>query len=278
MAHAPMFARAMGLPTRLALYCLFSLALMVVDSHYGPWTGLRSVAVRLVYPVQVVLSKPFEFLGEAGDFFTVHGKLVKENQQLILQSQIFASRLQGYAAIKQENEQLRKLLNLPSPPGTRPLVAEIVRVQPDPFDRRVIIDRGAADGVEAGRPVVDASGLIGQVTRVYPASSEISLLTAKEQAAPVQNERNGLRLIVSGTGTDDQLEVRYLDMHADVKPGDVLVTSGIDGVFPPGIPTARVLQVEPPRQTPFAKVICQPIGEIERHRHVLVLIRTEARK
>jgi rod shape-determining protein MreC len=278
MAHAPMFARAMGLPTRLAIYCLASLALMVVDSRYGPMTELRGTAERLVYPVQLVLSRPFEFLGEAGDFFTVHGKLLKENKQLILQSQIFASRLQGYQALEQENNQLRKLLNLPHPAGTRPLVAEIVRIQPDPFDRRVIIDKGSADGVEAGRPVVDASGLIGQITRVYPDSSEASLLTAKEQAAPVQNQRNGLRLIVSGTGTDNLLEVRYLDMHADIKTGDVLVTSGIDGVYPPGIPTARVLRVEPPRQSPFATVICQPIGEIERHRHVLVLIRPAAHK
>jgi rod shape-determining protein MreC len=276
MANAPMFARAMGLTTRLALYCLASLALMIVDSRYDALTTIRSFSAAVIYPVQGFLAKPFDFLSEAGDFFTVHGKVVRENRRLILESQVFASRLQGYEALKSENAQLRKLLNLSHPAGTRPMAAEIIRIQPDPFDRRIIVNKGSADGVEAGRPVVDAAGLVGQVTRVYAASSEVSLLTSKEQDAPVQDQRNGLRLIVSGTGSGDQLEVRYLDMHVDVKPGDILVTSGIDTVYPLGIPVARVLRIEPPRQTPFAKVVCEPIGEIGQHRHVLILNRADA--
>jgi rod shape-determining protein MreC len=274
MANAPMFARAMGLTTRLILYCLASLALMVVDSRFGALTVFRNIAASFVYPIQSTLASPFVFLGNAEDFFTVHGQVVRENRKLVFESQRFAIQLQGYAALKDENAQLRKLLNLPYPVGTRPIAAEIIRILPDPFDRRVIVDKGTASNVEAGRPVVDAAGLVGQVTRVDGASSEISLLTSKEQAAPVQIQRNGLRLIVSGTGSDDLLEVRYLDMHADVKPGDILVTSGIDTVYPPGIPVARVLRVELPRQTPFARVVCQPIGEIGQHRHVLILSRT----
>ncbi|NCS65796.1 MAG: rod shape-determining protein MreC [Hydrogenophilales bacterium CG03_land_8_20_14_0_80_62_28] len=275
MAHAPMFARAMGLPARLALYCLASLALMVVDSRYAAMTAVKTSAAEFVYPIQAILARPFGFLNEAGDFFMVHGQVLGENRRLILASQVFASHLQGYEALKSENVQLRGLLNLPLPVGVQARAAEIVRILPDPFNRRVIVDKGAADGVTAGRPVVDAAGLVGQVTQVYADHSEVSLLTAKEQAAPVQNQRNGLRLIVSGAGSDDRLEVRYLDMHADIKPGDILVTSGIDGVYPLGIPVARVLQVEPPRQTPFAKAICQPIGAIGQHRHLLILGRAE---
>lgn len=271
MANAPMFARAMGLPTRLALYCLVSLALMVVDSRYGALTTFRSVAASVIYPIQGFLAKPFSYFSEASDFFTVHAKVLQENRRLILESQVFASRLQGYAALKDENAQLRRLLGLPPAPGVKFMAAEVIRVQPDPFDRRIIVDKGAIDGVEAGRPVVDASGLVGQITRVFAASSEVTLLTSKEQAAPVQDQRNGLRLILSGSGSDNLLEVRYLDMHADVKPGDVLVTSGIDGVYPLGIPVARVLRVDPPRQTPFARAVCQPIGEIGQHRHILIL-------
>lgn len=271
MAYAPMFARAMGLPTRLALYCLFSLALMVVDSRYGALTSFRSAAASVIYPIQGFLAKPFNYFSEASAFFTVHGKVLEENRHLILESQIFASRLQDYAALKNENAQLRRLLNLPPAPGVKPMAAEIIRVQSDPFDRRIVVDKGAVDGVDAGRPVIDASGLVGQVTRVFAASSEVTLLTSKEQAAPVQDQRNGLRLIVSGTGSDNLLEVRYLDMHADVKAGDILVTSGIDGVYPLGIPVARVLRVDPPRQTPFARAVCQPIGEIGEHRHVMIL-------
>ncbi len=278
MAHAPMFARTMGLPARLALYCLASLALMVVDSRYAAMATVKNTAAELVNPIQDILARPFGYLGKAGDFFIVHGQVLGENRRLILASQVFASRLQGYEALKLENARLRALLDLRPPSGVETRAAEIVRILPDPFNRRVIVDKGATDGVTAGRPVVDAAGLVGQVTQVYSTSSQVSLLTAKEQAAPVQNQRNGLRLIVSGTGSNDQLEVRYLDMHADLKPGDILVTSGIDGVYPLGIPVARVVRVEPPRQTPFARVICQPIGAIGQHRHVLILNRPEAAK
>jgi rod shape-determining protein MreC len=273
-----MFARAMGLSTRLVLYCLASLALMIVDSRYDALTAVRSSAASIIYPIQDILAKPFDFLGEAGEFFTVHGKVLRENRRLTLEYQKLASSLEGYNALKDENAQLRKLLNLPQPAAIRPQAAEIIHILQDPFDRRIVIDKGSAAGVEAGRPVVDASGLVGQVTRVFPTTSEVSLLTSKQQAAPVQDQRNGLRLIVSGTGSDDLLEVRYLDRHADVKAGDLLVTSGIDGVYPLGIPVARVLRVEPPAQTPFAKVICQPVGEIGQHRHLLILERAEARK
>lgn len=271
MAHAPMFARAMGLPARLALYCLASLALMVVDSRYAAMATVKNTVAEFVNPIQDILASPFGLLGKAGDFFIVHGQVLGENRRLILASQVFASRLQGYEALKLENARLRALLDLRPPSGVETRAAEIVRILPDPFNRRVIVDKGTTDGVTAGRPVVDAAGLVGQVTQVYSTSSQVSLLTAKEQAAPVQNQRNGLRLIVSGTGSDDQLEVRYLDMHADLKPGDILVTSGIDGVYPLGIPVARVVRVEPPRQTPFARAICQPIGAIGQHRHVLIL-------
>lgn len=278
MAHAPMFARAMGLTTRLALYSLVCLGLMIVDSRYNALTVVRGALAGVIHPVQAVLARPFDFLGEAGEFFAVHAKVLRENRQLNAECQQLASQVQGYRALMNENVQLRRLLNLPIPAGTRRLAAEVTHIVPDPFDRRLVIDKGSLDGVEAGRPVIDASGLVGQVTQVNPTSSEVTLATSKEQAAPVLDQRNGLRVIVSGTGSDDLLEIRYLDMHADVRPGDILVTSGIDGVFPAGIPVARVVKVEPPRQSPFAHVICEPIGAVGQYRHVLVLARAEAKK
>jgi rod shape-determining protein MreC len=271
MANAPMFARAMGLPARLALYALGSLALMLVDSRYDAMTAFRTGAAALIHPVQAVLASPFGYLGEAAEFFTVHGEMLRDNRRLEAERERLAAALQGYDGLRSENARLRAMLALPAQPAVEPMAAEITRVLPDPFTRRLIIDRGSAHGVEAGRPVVDVAGLIGQVTRVFPSSSEITLLTSKEQAAPVQNQRNGLRLIVSGSGSDNLLEVRFLDMHADLKAGDVLITSGIDGVYPAGLPVARVLRVERPRQTPFARAVCQPIGEIGQHRHVLIL-------
>ncbi len=272
MANAPMFARAMGLPARLALYTLLCLGLMVVGSQFDAMKSFRSLAAGVINPIQAVLAKPFIYLGDMAEFFTVHGELVRENRELSNEQQRLAIQLQNYRLLQAENTQLRKLLHLPLPAGTRPLAAEITHIRPDPFDRRLTIDKGALEGVVAGRPVIDASGLVGQVTLVSPTSSEVSLLTSSEQAAPAMDQRNGLRLIVSGTGSDDLLEIRYLGQHADVRAGDVLVTSGIDGVYPAGIPVARVLRVEPQRQTPFARAVCEPIGEIGRHRHVLVLL------
>lgn len=278
MAQTPMFARAMGMPTRLALYCLASLALMIVDSRYGAMSTFRTLSASLINPVQATLARPFEFLSEAGEFFTVHGKVLSENRRLTVERQQMIGIVQGYHALMDENAQLRRLLKLPPVPGTQALAAQIIRVQPDPFDRRLLVDKGSLQGIEAGRPVVDAAGLVGQVTRVYPSSSEVTLLTSKEQTAPVLNQRNGLRLIVSGTGSDNLLEVRYLDLHADLQPNDVLVTSGLDGVYPPGIPVARVLRIDPPHLTPFARAVCQPMGEIGQHRLVLVLARQETHK
>jgi rod shape-determining protein MreC len=273
-----MFARAMGLTTRLALYSLACLSLMIVDSRYGAMNTLRHAAASVVNPIQATLARPFDYLTEMADFFTVHGKVLRENRALNTLSAQLNSELQGYRMLQEENAQLRELLNLAPPHGTHPLAAEITHVLANPFDRRLIIDKGQRDGVEAGRPVVDAAGLVGQVTQVYPDSSEVTLLTSKLQAAPVLNQRNGFRLIVSGTGSDDLLEIRYLDMHADIRPGDILVTSGIDGVYPAGIPVARVTLVEPPRQSPFAHVVCQPIGAIGQHRHVVVLNRVDNAK
>lgn len=271
MANAPMFARAMGLPARLALYGLASLALMVVDSRYDALNAFRAGSAALIHPVQAALARPFEYLGEAGEFFTVHGDLLRENRRLEAERQRLGVLLQGYRDLEAENVRLRSLLGLAPVPSATPLAASVTRVVPDPFVRKLVIDRGSNQGVAAGWPAVDAAGLIGQVTEVYPASSVVTLLTAKEQAAPVQNLRNGLRLIVSGTGSDNLLEIRYLDQHADLKAGDLLATSGIDGVYPAGIPVARVVSVELPRQSPFARAVCQPLGQVDRHRHLLIL-------
>lgn len=271
MAHAPMFARAMGPTARLAIYGLASLALMVLDSRFEALTAFRAGSAAIVHPVQAALAQPFDYLGDAGEFFTVHGELVRDNRRLQADHQRLSAMLQGYRSLQNENAELRGLLGLAAPAGSVPLAARIVRVMPDPFARKLMVDRGSEHGVEPGRPVVDATGLLGQVTEVFASSSVVTLVTSKEQGAPVQNQRNGLRLIVSGTGADSLLEVRYLDMHADLKAGDLLTTSGLDGTYPAGIPVARVLGVEQPRQTPFARAVCQPIGQVGQHRHVLIL-------
>lgn len=269
--QAPMFVREMGLLPRLIIYALLSLFLMAADARYNGLDKLRHAAATVFHPLQTGLAWPFEYLGKAGRFFVVHADLLAEMQRKQVESRQLRTSLQGLKALESENARLRALLALPPRAGVAPLTVGVTASVADPFSRRLIVNRGSLQGVVAGRPVVDSIGLVGQVTRVFPASSEVTLLTSREQSAPVQNQRNGLRLIVTGVGSDSLLEVRYLDMHADLKPDDLLVTSGLDGVYPAGIPVARVLRIDPPRHTPFAYAVCQPIAGIGQNRHLVIL-------
>lgn len=270
--QAPLFVREMGLATRFGLYLLICLVLMAVDARYGAMSIARSGFNAVIHPAQQVLIWPFEFLRDAGGFFAVHNDLVRERDRLLRERGELHARLQEYQALQGENERLHTLAGLPPEPGLTRVPAEIIRADQDPFTRKVIVNRGSLHGVIAGRPVIDEAGLIGQVTQVFPASSEVTLLTDRNQSAPVQAKRNGMRILVSGMGNDSLLEVRYLDLHADLKPGDILLSSGLDGVYPAGIPVARVLQIELPRHNPFARAICQPLGGIGQHRHVVILM------
>jgi len=267
-----MFVREMGLGARFALYATFSLILMVVDMRYRAVDVLREAVVGVIHPVQAALARPFQFLGEVGAFFTVHARLLESHQRLQEERHVLRQALHAQQVLAAENARLRQLLELPPPAQTRPLAAEIIRALPDPFARKLIVHAGADRGVLAGQPVIDGDGLIGQITRVYPRSSELTLLTSREQSVPVQVLRNGLRLIASGSGSDDLIEIRFLDAHADLRVDDELHTSGIDGVYPAGIPVARVIRIEPTQSSPFARAICQPIGGTQRQRQVSILL------
>ncbi len=270
--QAPLFVREMGLPARFAVYVLVCLFLLAVDTRYSALGGVRAGVNALLHPLQLVLAWPLEWVRGVGAFFVAHGDLVAENERLRQERDRIALAALDRVALAAENERLRELHQLPAWPGVTPLLGEIVATVPDPFARRVVINRGHVQGVRAGWPVVDAAGLVGQVTRVYPWSAEVTLITDRDQGAPVQNLRNGLRIIVSGMGSDNLLMVRFLDMHADLAEGDWLYTSGIDGVYPAGIPVARVVKTEPPRASPFASAYCAPIGGVGRYRHVAVLM------
>jgi rod shape-determining protein MreC len=261
----------MGLPARFGLYVLVSLLIAAIDTRYAALHELRNGLNGLLHPVRVGLAMPWDWAREAGGFFVTHGELQADNVRLQGERERLLSLQQDRHALAAENRHLRSLLALQERPGVTSVPAEILQVAADPFSRKVFINRGAAHGLTAGRPVIDGAGLVGQVTRVFPYSAEVSLLTDRDQGAPVQNLRNGLRLIVSGTGADNLLEVKFLDMHADVKPGDWLFTSGIDGLYPAGIPVAQVERTEPPLHTPFAKALCRPVGGVGRYRHVVVL-------
>jgi rod shape-determining protein MreC len=261
----------MGLPARFGLYVLVCLLLLAMDARYFALSGVRAGINAIIHPAQMALAKPWEWLDGVGRFFVSHGELAAENQRLKSLHELLEAGLSDRAAITAENTQLRALMELPAREGYTMVPSEIIETSTDPFSRKIIINRGERHGIAAGWPVVDANGLVGQVTRVYPWSSEVSLLTDRGQGAPVQNMRNGLRIIIFGQGSDNQLEVRFLDMHADLQPGDLLYTSGIDGIYPAGVPVARVVKIEPPRHTPFARALCQPLGGVGRYRHIAVM-------
>lgn len=272
-----MFVREMGLSARFGLYLLACLILMAVDSRYDALSKIRAGFNAVIHPAQQAIVWPFDYFADAAGFFAQHNELVQERDQLRQERGQLLARLQEYQAYQAENQRLHVLADLPVEPTLQRVPAEIIRAAQDPFARKVIVNRGSLHGVVAGRPVIDERGLIGQVTQVFPASSEITLLTDRSQSAPVQATRNGMRILVSGMGNDSLLEVRYLDLHADLKPGDILVTSGLDGVYPPGLPVAKVLEIELPRHNPFARAICQSLAGVGQHRHVVILM-PEARQ
>ncbi len=269
--QAPLFVREMGLPTRFSLYVLVCLVLLAMDARYSALAWLRGGLNTALYPVQQILAKPWEWSQEVSGFFVAHGELRHDNERLRAERDRMRIAQQDRATLLAENNTLRRFLSLPARADSVPHVAEIVQTLPSPFSRKVIINRGFLQDLQAGWPVVDATGLVGQVTRSDPLTSEVTLLTDNNQGAPVQILRNGLRLIVSGTGSDRLLEVRFLDMHADIREGDLLYTSGIDGTYPAGIPVAQVVKTEPPRNTPFARAYCRPLGGVGSYRHVVVL-------
>lgn len=269
--QAPLFVREMGLPARFGVYVLLSLLIALVDTRYDALEGARSGVNMVLHPVRATLAAPWEWFREVGGFFVTHGELQAENLRLTRERDRLLLTQQDRQALAVENVQLRTLLSLPERPGVVAVAAEIMAMAADPFSRKVIINRGQTHGLVAGQPVIDGAGLVGQVTRLYPLTAEVTLLTDRDQGAPVMNLRNGLRVLVSGSGADNLLEVRFLDMHADMKAGDLLYTSGIDGVYPAGIPVAQVVRTDPPRHTPFAKAVCRPIGGVGRYRHVMVL-------
>jgi rod shape-determining protein MreC len=174
-----------------------------------------------------------------------------------------------------ENEHLRQLLEARQSLDQPARMAEIVHAGRDPFVQKIIINLGSQQNVAAGQAVVDGLGVIGQVTRAYPFSSEVTLITDRELAVPVQVERNGLRAIAFGHGRDNLLDVPYLPVNVDIKEGDRLVTSGIDGTYPMGLAVATVTRIERNVDSPFARIVCVPVAGTDRHRQVLVLTTSE---
>ena len=273
MEHSPppFFKRGPTPLVRLLLCSLLSIALLIADARYRYLDDVRRVAAVIVYPLQRLAAAPGEMLARIGEFFVAQSTLHDSNLRLAEQNLLTGAKLQKYNALAAENAYLRELLAARQRFPERTIAAEVLYSGRDPFTRKIIIDKGEQHGIKAGQPAIDQLGVIGQVTRVYPWLAEITLVTDKEQMVPVQNVRNGLRAVLGGTGSTDQLELKFIPLNADFQNGDQLATSGIDGVYPPGLPVAAVSNVERNAAYLFARIICKPVAGVSSHNQLLVL-------
>ncbi|MFO1363048.1 MAG: rod shape-determining protein MreC [Burkholderiales bacterium] len=273
MEHTPpqFFHRGPAPIARLTFFVLLSVFLMVLDARFRYAEPLRQVLAIAAYPLQQIAIAPFAALARAREFLASQADLREQNAALRTQKLRDAEDLLTLEALRAENEGLRRLLAAKEQLPGDAIFAEIVYAGRDPFSRKVIIDRGAQNGVQPGQPVVDANGVLGQVTRVQPLLAEVTLIVDKDHAIPVQVVRNGLRGVVFGSGDGSTLELRHMASNAEVEVGDLLVTSGLDGLYPRGLPVARVAKVERDSAYAFAKIVGQPVAGTTQHQQVLVL-------
>jgi rod shape-determining protein MreC len=267
----PFFKRGPAPLVRLFFFASLSLALLVIDARFRYVEGLRSWLALAAYPLQRIGTAPVDLAARVGEYFSTQTRLVAENEQLRARALAYAQDAQRFQAAQAETEQLRRLIGAAERLPLKSTPAEILYNGRDPYSRKVVIDKGSQNGVQAGAPVVDEAGVIGQITRAHALVSEVTLLTDKDQAIPVQVVRNGLRAVAFGAGSSGMLELRFMAANAEIQNGDRLVTSGIDGTYPPGLPVATVARVERDAAYAFARIVCQPAAGVESGRYVLVL-------
>ncbi len=265
----PIFRRGPAPRARLFAFVAVCLVLLVADLRFRYLEVMRNALSVVTYPLQMAAATPADVVRNASRYFGTLIEVQRENAELRRHQLGAGERLLRFEHLERENAHLRELLQMAQRIETRSIAADILYNAPDPFARKVILDRGAQQGVEPGLVVVDARGVIGQITRVHPIQSEVTLLTDRNQSIPVSVVRNGVRGVLYGVGRG-LLEMRHVLADVDIQSGDVLVTSGLDGVFVPGLPVATVTRVDRDADA-FARIECEPLAAIERSVQVLVI-------
>lgn len=269
----PFFRQGPSALSKLTVFSALALFLMVADTRYKLTQPIRLAVATVLRPAQWLVMQPVMWAQGGGQYFeslrSAQAGEDKARRQLGLMSQ----RANQVEQLTLENDRLRKLLALRERIATPAQSARVLYDTADPYTRRIVVDIGLAQGVAAGSPVIDEMGVLGQVTRVYPTVSEITLITDRDQAIPVLNTRTGVRGIAFGDGAANSngLELRFMAANADIQPDDLLTTSGVDGVYPPGLPVARVAKVDRRVDSAFARVACVPVGLVSGSLHVMVL-------
>ncbi|WP_419468756.1 rod shape-determining protein MreC [Aquipseudomonas alcaligenes] len=250
---------------------MLSAVLMVVDARFEVLQPLRSQLGLIVEPTYRVARLPMTLWEEATQQIASRSELMAENEKLKAEGLLMQGRLQKLATLTEQNVRLRELLNSAALVEEKVLVTELIGVDPNPFTHRILIDKGEKDGVFLGQPVLDARGLMGQVVEVMPYTARVLLLTDTNHSIPVQDNRNGLRAIAVGTGNPERLELRHVADTADIKEGDLLVSSGMGQRFPAGYPVATVNEVIHDSGQPFAIVRAVPTAALNRSRYMLLV-------
>lgn len=269
----PFFRQGPSALTRLVLFSALAILLMALDVRFKVTPMLRQGLSVAIYPLQRMAQAPVDWSRQLSGYLEAPAKAQAEISRLQRANVALSLQSQMEAQLRLENNRLRGLLRLQQSLPPKSVAAQISAQASDPFSRTVVIDRGSLQGVELGSPVIDETGLLGQVTRDYPWSAEVTLITDRDAVVPVQNQRTGERGVVYGEPGLGQggMELRWMPAAADVRVGDVLVTSGVDGIYPAGLRVARVTAVTRQRDTAFARVMCAPLADVEGGRHVLVL-------
>lgn len=272
----PLFVYGPATGVRLLILCAISLILMTVDHRLHLLGEVRAGLSLAVYPLQYVVDLTARAGNWAGEGLSSRTALLDQNAGLREQNLLLKGRLQKFAALETENQRLRDLLQSSLQIRERLLVAELLQVDMDPFRHQILLNKGSRDGVKAGQPLLDADGVMGQVLHAGPLTSTALLITDPSHALPVQINRNGLRALAVGTGSFNRLDIPYIAKNADVRVGDLLVTSGLGGRFPPSYPVATIVAVESQPGLSFARVSAMPVAHIERSREVLLVVTEHA--
>ncbi|HOB66104.1 rod shape-determining protein MreC [Ottowia sp.] len=269
----PFFKQGPSALSRLLFFSALALFLMVADARFHIVQPLRAAIATVLYPAQWLALQPVQMVQTGFSYLTElkTARVTEEAARLKLAEQ--SQRAGQVEQLLLENARLRDLLGLRERVQVTAQAAQVLYDATDPYSRRVVIGKGQMQGIEPGSPAMDESGVLGQVTRVYPFGSEITLLIDRDQVIPVMNARTGTRSVAYGDPSPHggMMELRYMSVSEDVKEGDLLVTSGVDGVYPPGLPVAKVVSIDRRSDTSFARIQCQPLARLHGVTHVMVL-------
>ena len=270
----PFFRQGPSASARVLFFGLLSLGLLIADARFDALGGLRQGIGNVLYPVQRVLLIPRDAIALAGTYMTEITSLRQENAELKRIEALNAKALLQIEQLANENKRLRDLAGARERAAVRSVLSEVLYETRDPFTRKLVLDKGAQQQVSIGQPVIDAKGLVGQVTRVFQFSSEMTLVTDRNMTVPVVLQRTGMRSVAFGGAAPGRLELRYLASSADLREGDLLTTSGLDALYPPGLPVGRIERIERGGDNDFVKVLIAPTAEIQNN-HLLVILQVD---